>query len=396
MKVHSLQGLFLGGLVVTASASATSAQTVVGETRPALPVAAPAEVGMSEAVLRAGVTLFDDAIAADDLKGVVVLVARHGKVVLHEARGWRNVEEQLPMEPDSLFRMASNTKPVIAAAVLQLAEKRRLRLTDNVGVHLDGWDGSRSAFVRIEHLLTHTSGLRIPTLFLSPLLERSDEHPNAPDIVSEAARFGEVGPKFPPGETYSYSNPGFNTLGAIVTVAAGKPLKEVLRESIYEPLGMVDSYNHEPDAPQERMCRVYRRRGNGWRVQWTPGDGPDVPFPRASGGMISTAPDYFRFLQAMLDGGEIGGARVLKEESVRAATRDQVARLRGSREGGGARYGFGWVVAEDGSFSHGGSDGTWAWVDPARGIVGIVFTQSPGGRNPRGQFRRVVEASCRE
>lgn len=383
------RALLLIAAIHAAPSFALPQDSAVAASGAALPHASPADVQMSEAVLRAGVTLFDDALERDELKGAVLLVSRRGKVVLHEAVGWRNAEEQLPMERDSLFRMASNTKPVVAAAVLRLAEDGALNLTDNVGEHLDGWDGPRSAFVRIEHLLTHTSGLRIPTLFLSPLLERSDEHPNAPDIVSEAARFGEVGPKFPPGTTYRYSNPGFNTLGAIITVAAEKPLKDYLRETIYQPLGMHDSCNHEPDAPQDRMCRVYRKGRRGWRVDWSPGDGPNVPFPRASGGMISSAPDYWRFLQAMLDGGTYDGRRVLSEESVAVATRDHVGKL---REGDG--YGFGWSVDAEGRFSHGGSDGTWAWVDPQREIVGIVFTQSPGGAIPRDQFRRVVEAAC--
>ncbi len=355
----------------------------------------PADVGMAEGVLLSGITLFEEALEKDDLKGAVLLVARRGRVVLHEAVGWRNEEEQLPMERGTLFRLASNTKPVVATAVLMLAEADRLALTDNVRSHLDGWDNYKSGFVRIEHLLSHTSGLRISSLFVEPLLERSPEHPNAPDIVSEATRFGEIGPTYPPGTTYTYNNPGFNTLGAVITVASERSLKEYLREAIYQPLGMVDSYNHEPDAPQHRMSRVYRRRDGKWSIDWSPGDPPEVPFARASGGMISTAADYFRFLQMYLNGGILEGTRLLSEESVAAATRSHTEGIRNTAERGSpAAYGYGWQVDSDGSFSHGGSDGTWAWVDPAREIVGLVFTQSPGGRIPREQFRRVVEAAC--
>jgi CubicO group peptidase (beta-lactamase class C family) len=290
------------------------------------------------------------------------------------------------MERDTLFRMASNTKPVIATAILMLVEEGALGLDDNVRGHIPSWDNHRSAFVKVRHLLAHTSGLRIPTLFLHPLMAPSAEHPDAPTLRLEAARFGEVGPEFLPGATYAYNNPGYNTLGALVEIASGDSLKELLRERIYQPLGMVDSYNHEPDAPQERMARVYRRRSGDWSIQWTPGDPPDLPFPRASGGMVSTAADYFRFLQLWLDEGELDGVRLLSEESVATATRNQT----GLED---ERYGYGWATADDGSFGHGGSDGTWAWVDPAREIVGLVFTQSPGGRIPSAQFRRVVEAS---
>jgi CubicO group peptidase (beta-lactamase class C family) len=351
------------------------------------PVVAPAEVGMSEAVLRAGVTLFEEAVERDDLKGAVLLVARRGRVVLHEAVGWRHREAELPMERDTLFRMASNTKPVIATAVLMLVEEGKLSLDDNVRAQVPSWDNHRSAFVRVRQLLSHTSGLRIPTLFLDPLMAPSAEHPGAPTLQLEVARFGEVGPDFPPGTSYSYNNPGYNTLGALVEIASERPLKDFLRERIYQPLGMVDSYNHEPDAPQARMARVYRRSEGEWTIQWTPGDPPDVPFPRASGGMVSTAADYFRFLELWRRGGALGDVRLVSEDSVAAATRDQTGSVSDQR------YGFGWSVGPDGSFGHGGSDGTWAWVDPAREIVGIVFTQSPGGEIPSEQLRRVVEAS---
>ncbi|HVS64204.1 MAG TPA: serine hydrolase domain-containing protein [Thermoanaerobaculia bacterium] len=350
------------------------------------PVVAPASVGMSEPVLRAGVTLFEDAVARHEIKGAVLLVARRGEVVLHQAVGWRNQEEGLPMERDTLFRMASNTKPLIATAILMLAEEGELGLNDNVRRYMPSWDNHRSAFVKVRHLLTHTSGLRIPTLFLQPLMAPSAEHPDAPTLKLEAARFGEVGPEFQPGVSYSYNNPGYNTLGALIEIASGQRLDEFLRARIYGPLGMVDSYNHEPNAPQERMARVYRRRNGSWSVGWTPGDPPDLPFPRASGGMVSTAGDYFRFLQLWLDGGELDGFRLLSEESVAAATRNQSGLA-------GEGYGYGWATGDDGSFGHGGSDGTWVWVDPEREIVGIVFTQSPGGEIPSAQFRRVVEAS---
>jgi CubicO group peptidase (beta-lactamase class C family) len=108
--------------------------------------------------------------------------------------------------------------------------------------------------------------------------------------------------------------------------------------------------------------------------------------------MVSTAADYLRFLQMYLEGGSLEGSRILDGASVELGTTshtDDVDMPSGSDNG----YGFGWSVEQDGTFSHGGSDGTWAWVDPAREIVGIVFTQSPGGKIPRQQFRRVVNAS---
>lgn len=364
-----------------------------------LTAGAASDVGMSEAVLRAGAGLFEDAVGRDDLKGVVLLVARRGTIVLHEAYGWRDPEKTRAMEKDSLFRMASNTKPVIAAAVLQLAGASQLDLDDNAREHLPSFDNHRGAFITIRQLLSHTSGLRIGPIFLRPLVEASDEHPDAPSLQVEVARFGEIGAEVQPGTSYRYSNPGFNTLGALIEVASEMPLKQYLRERIYAPLGMVDSGNHESDADHARMSCVFRRgRDGAWGIDWQPGDPPDYPFPRASGGMISTARDYAVFCQTFLNGGVYGGERILGEAAVAEATSPQTRHVYTEQELAEREsfYGFGWRVTSEGVYSHGGSDGTFAWVDPSRQIIGIVFTQSPGGANPRDQFRRVVEAACHD
>ena len=350
-----------------------------------LPTGSPADVGMSEAVLRSGVSLFEDAVARDDLRGAVLLVARRGQVVLHEAVGWADAERELPMRRDTLFRLASNTKPVTATAILLLQQDGKLSVDDNVRKHLPSFDNYRAGSIKIRHLLSHTSGLRIPVIFYAPLIE-------PPSLRAEVDRFGEVGADEPPGASFSYNNPGFNVLGAIIEAVSGAPLAQFYRERIYEPLGMRDSFNHEPDAPRDRMAVVYRRpKGEPWKTEWSPGDAPDYPFVRSSGGMISSAADYARFCQMFLRGGELEGKRLLEEKSVEAATSIAPGSVHGreGREG----YGYGWYIYGDGVYGHGGSDGTFAWIDPKREIIGLVFTQSPGGAIPRNQFRRVVEAS---
>jgi CubicO group peptidase (beta-lactamase class C family) len=343
-----------------------------------LPKASPADVGMSQAILRSGVSLFEEAVQHDDMRGAVLLVARKGKVVLHEAVGWRDLEHKLPMQRDTLFRMASNTKPVTATAILLLQQDGKLSVDDNVRKYLPSFDNYRAGGIKIRHLLSHTSGFRIPVIFFKPFAD-------PPALRTEVDRFGEIGAEETPGETFSYSNPGFNTLGAIVEAVSGMALGDFYRERIYQPLGMHESFNHEPDAPRDRMSVVYRRsEGKPWKAEWRPGDEPDYPFVRSSGGMISSAADYVRFCQMFLDGGELNGRRLLEEKSVKAAT---------AAAPGAGDYGYGWFLYGDGVYGHGGSDGTYAWIDPKRGIIGLVFTQSPGGDIPRDQFRRVVEAS---
>ena len=328
------------------------------------------DVEMSDAVLAAGVTLFEEAVAEDDLRGAVLLVARRGTVVLFEAVGFRNKEAGLAMEKDTQFRMASNTKPVVATAILMLEEEGKLDVDDLVRKHIPSWDNYRAGEIRIRHLLTHTSGLRIPTLFLRPLLPSSEPCPEGPCLIAEAYRFGEVGAEKPPGTSYRYNNPGYNTLGALIEMASGTPLGGFLRERIYEPLGMTSSSNHESVAPIEKMARVYRRSDGVWSISWSPGDGPDVPFVRASGGMISTAWDYAKFCQMYLNGGAYGGARLLDPETIERGTSVQT--------GLEQRYGYGWRVSSEGVYSHGGSDGTFAGTIPNSARRPIAYPTPPG------------------
>jgi CubicO group peptidase (beta-lactamase class C family) len=368
-----------------------------------LSVGIPSEVGMSSAILESGVRLYRDAVEAGDLVGAVLLVAKDGKIVLHESVGWRHKGKGLPMETNTMFRMASNTKPTIGTAISILVEEEKLSFDDPVRKHLPAFDNYRSGFIQVRHLLNHTSGLRIGTLFLRPYMEPSAAHPDAPSLQLEAARFGEVGAEVLPGTSYSYSNPGYNTLGALVEIASGQSLESFLDERIYTPLGMEDSYNHELaeklDGKLNRMGAVYyQREGGEWVPGWEPGDPPQVPFVRASGGMISTTHDYAVFCQTFLNGGIYGGVRILEPRTVRTMISPtflaggELDPERGTRVG----YGLGWSVSEDGTFSHTGSDGTGAWVDPNHDLIVLVFTQTPRGRNPRGKFLELVRSSIME
>ena len=355
----------------------------------------PAEAGMSAGVLAGGVALYEEAIASGEVVGAVLLVARDGKIVLHEALGWRDRARDIAMEPNTLFRMASNTKPVVATGVAMLVEDGKLAYDDLVREHIPSWDNYRAGFINIGHLLSHSSGLRIPTLFLQPYMEPSARHPDAPTLQLEVARFGEVGAEVTPGTSYSYNNPGYNTLGALTEMASGLPLDEYLDREIYTPLGMHDSYHHEVDEKMDgkldRMSVVYYERDGegGWVPGWTPGDEPQVPFVRASGGMISTAEDYVIFCQMFLNGGVYDGRRYLSEESVALMTSPKIRTNPGS-DGPPSYYGYGWSVSADGVFSHGGSDGTNAFVDPANELIVLAFTQTPRGARPVGRFLEVV------
>ncbi|MDP2959619.1 MAG: serine hydrolase domain-containing protein [Longimicrobiales bacterium] len=379
---------WIGRRGLIAAAAATLYVAPLGAQGVTLTTGTPEEVGMSAAVLEAGVGLYREAVARGGLVGAVLLVARNGKIVLHEAVGSRHWEANLPMEKNTLFRMASNTKPVVATGAAILVEGGKLSYADPVRKYMPSFDNYRSGFITLGHLLSHTSGFRINTLFIEPYL-------SAPTLQREAARFGEVGAAVTTGTTYSYSNPGFNTAGALIEMASGQLLDAFLDKSVYTPLGMNDTYHMEVadklDGKLQRMGAVYYTRANGkWTAAWKPGDPPQVPFVRASGGLISTAPDYAVFLQMFLNGGIYGTTRILKPETVELLTSRHTPP-------GEAAYGYGWSLdEEEGIYSHGGSDGTFAWVDPARGIIGLVFTQTPAGENPRGKFMELVKLAIND
>ena len=357
----------------------------------------PSDVGMDGTILQAGVNMYRQAIERDEVRSAVILIARKGRVIVHEALGWKDKEQGIRIKKDAMFRMASNTKPVVATGIAILAEQGKLRFDDPVHRHIKSFDNANASGIMLHHLLTHTSGFRIKPIFFKPLVEKSAKHPGAPSLKLEVDRFGEVGAKEPVGKSYSYSNAGFNTLGAVTEVVSGKPLESHLKQSIYRPLGMKDSYHHEVadklDGKLERMSVVYYKRDGKWIPGWKPGQPPKYPFVRASGGMISTAMDYAVFCQMYLNGGTYGGKRIIKKETVKLLTTPHTATLYGPAEKIKREhfYGYGWRVYLEGAFAHSGSDGTAAWVDPKNQLIVLVFTQSPAGNKLRDRFFKLVQ-----
>jgi len=395
-KSHRLLRPILQAFLLALACGPIHAQDVT------LSVGTPQEVGMSPGILMGGVEMVREGISAHDLVGAVVLVVKDGKVVLHEAVGMRDQTRGLPMEKTTLFKMASNTKATIATAISILVEEGKLSYEDPVRKYIPSFDNHRSGFIQIKHLLNHTSGFRITSLFLEPYTQPSREHPDAPTLQLEAAKFGEVGAEVLPGTSYSYSNPGYNTLGALVEIASGQSLESFLDERIYSPLKMDDSYNYEIadrlEGKLDRMGSTYSRypaEGGDWTPWWEPGDPPLVPFVRASGGMISTAWDYAVLCQMFLNGGSYNGVRILQEETVDRMTHTTyyAGGEAGSDPDMRVGYGFGWQVDPDGTFWHTGSDGTAAYMDPSQKLIVLLFTQSPTARLPRRKFLEVVRSA---
>jgi CubicO group peptidase (beta-lactamase class C family) len=338
------------------------------------------------------------------ISGSVTLVGRSDAVVSLEAVGRRSIEDDLPMRPDTLFRIASMTKPITAIGIMMLADQGKLAIDDPVEKYLPEFRGPMMVAgppgdtitlkkparpITLGDLLTHTSGLpgKLPP-GLADLYDRRDR-----TLAEAALAFSQRPLDFEPGSRWAYSSPGIDTLGRVIEAAAGVSYERFLEERLFEPLGMADTTFYPAAAQVARTAVVYERRQGALRPVAAFRGGPPegAKYPHPAGGLFSTAPDLARLYQMMLNGGTRAGRRYLSESSVAAMTRVQTGDLRaGFSEGIG--FGLGWSVVRrpagvtamlsPGSYGHGGGYGTQCWIDPHRGLFTILLTQRPD-LNPR-------------
>lgn len=378
-------------------------------TAQALPEVAPSSVGMSEERLARLETALDGFVADGLLPGGVLLVARSGGVAYHRAFGLRDREVGDAMERDDLFRIASQTKALVSVAVMILQEEGRLLLSDPVSRYLPEWDRATVAVakeaggydvvpvarpVTIRHLLTHTAGIGYGQGTARDRWEAAGiqgwyfAHRDEP-IRETVRRMAALPLAAHPGGRWIY---GYATdiLGAVVEEVSGQTLDDFLRTRLLEPLGMRDTRFYVSGADAERLATVYGRRGGrlerapagpGMQTQGEYVDGPRTSFSGGAG-LVSTAADYARFLQMLLDGGAFGSTRILAPSSVELMTTDHVGDLYGAA---GQGFGLGFSVLEDpgargthgsaGEFGWGGAYHSTYWVDPAEELVVVYLTQ---------------------
>jgi CubicO group peptidase (beta-lactamase class C family) len=367
----------------------------------------PEDVGMSSERLERLSEEVQEYVDDQRLAGAVVLVTRHGKVVIHEAFGERDAEANSPMQGDTIFRIASQTKAIVSTAVLMLQEEGELLISDPVGNYLpeflhttvavpgeDGYDVvDADRPITIRDLLTHTSGFAYGTGIASDLWEGAGiqgwyfADRNEP-IRETVARMAKLPADAQPGEAWVY---GYNIdiLGALVEVVAGEPLDDFLRQRIFEPLGMADTHFYLPRQKRDRLAVVYSATPNG--VVRAPQDGATgqgayVDGPRKSfsggAGLLATATDYAHFLQMLLNGGELDGQRILSPKTVELMTADHLGNV---EYNDGEGFGLGFFVVEDlgargkpgsvGEYGWGGAYHSQYWVDPAEDLVVVYMTQ---------------------
>lgn len=348
------------------------------------------------------------------IAGAVVVVGRQDKVLALEAVGSQDLEKQAPMKADSLFRIASMTKPITAIGIMILADEEKLSVDDPVEKHLPEFRGQRLAAdksgdtvtfktpsrpITLRDLLTHTSGLPgSPPVGLADLYVRRNR-----TLAEGTLVFSQQPLQFEPGAKWAYCNTGIDTLGRVIEVVSGKSYEDFLRERIFEPLGMKDTTFY-PSAEQLARTAVTYDLKDGKLVavhNTIIGNPVGARYAVPAGGLYSTAGDLTKLYQAMLNGGMRGEKRILSEAGVKKMTSVQTGDLAcGFTPGTG--FGFGWAVIREpqgvtamlspGAYGHGGAFGTQGWIDPKLDLFVILLIQRVGLQNADGSdIRRDVQ-----
>ncbi|HEY2228681.1 MAG TPA: serine hydrolase domain-containing protein [Xanthobacteraceae bacterium] len=342
------------------------------------------------------------AVADKTIAGVVAIATDRNGTIYRGAFGTADIALARPSTTDALFRIASMTKAVTSTAAMQLIEAGRFGLDDPVEKYLpafahlsvfDSFDGATGEYrlrpatkaVTVRHLMTHTSGFGYP--FTSAILR--DYKPRAGDPAEPLL--------FEPGERWHYGT-STDWLGRLVERISGQTLEDYFRQRIFDPLRMPDTFYNVPPAKQARLTALHRRGPDGTIAKEPNQPSPVVAQPIGGGGLASTADDYARFLRMLLIGGTLDGARILSTGTVAMMGQNQIGALgvpalktaMPARSDdftfvadGRDKWGLGFLITADhvpgkrsaGSLSWGGINNTYFWLDPTRGIAGVILMQ---------------------
>jgi CubicO group peptidase (beta-lactamase class C family) len=349
----------------------------------------------------------------------VTLVARRGRVVQYDTVGVMDLDSQKPMTKDTLFRLASTTKPVTTVAVLMLMEEGKLKLTDPVSQYIPEF---RNAQVMVESermappmtdraalpektytvpaerqitiidLLTHTSGLASGGITNPEFLKVLNARKPSDTLADFVPRLAALPLDFQPGTRWRYSGlAGFDTLGRIVEIVSGQTFDAFLRTRLFEPLGMRDTFFNVPEKDEGRLATIYNLTDKGLEKPATALPIGSPVYFSGAGGLKSTVADFSQFAQMLCNGGELNGRRILSPWTVDLMMSNNVGDLflgQIGRPAKGVGFGLGGEVilnnAEarmrkpNGSYGWDGAYGTYWWVNRKEQMVVILFVQTPG------------------
>jgi CubicO group peptidase (beta-lactamase class C family) len=342
-------------------------------------------------------------VASETLAGAVVLVADADKVLDVEAVGFEDVAAKKPMQTNSMFWIASQSKPITAAAFMILVDEGKVSVDDPVEKYLPEFKGQRVNLstdpkkpelvaprhpILVREVLSHTSGLDFKSEMETPTL---DQKPLAERVRS----YAKMALLFQPGSKSKYSNAGINTAGRIIEVVSGMKYETFLAERLFKPLGMSDTTFWPNKEQQSRLAKSYKPGPGGKgleactvaQLKYPLEDPTRQPMP--AGGLFSTANDMSLFYRMMANGGTFNGVRILSNKAVQTATSDQSGEAN-------SHYGFGFGT--DGkSFTHGGAYGTNSRYDRENKLVTVFLVQHAGwsgdGKNILSTFQKAATAA---
>ena len=387
-----------------------------------LPRATPEDIGLSTAGLERLGRVLQGEVERGLVPGAVALIARRGQLAYFESFGQRDPASGAPMAADSIFRIYSMTKPIVSVAAMMLWEGGRFLLSDPIAKYLPELGNVRVAVeqgadigqvdaerpITIQDLLRHTSGLTYEFRGNGPVHKMytaariySRDQTNADQVE----RLGKLPLLHQPGTKWEYSR-STDVVGRLIEVLSGISLGQFLQQHLFAPLGMADTAFHVPVPLQARLAEGFAKdpeTGSGVQlinVKSAP------KFESGGGGLVSTAADYARFLQMLLDRGRLDGVRYLSRKTIELMTADHLGRITGAPDLLLPGYGFGLGVAvrlqpgiahvpgSVGQYFWGGLAGTTFWVDPAEQLFAILMIQAPGQRDYfRTLFRDLVYAA---
>jgi CubicO group peptidase (beta-lactamase class C family) len=352
-------------------------------------------------------------VAKNEVAGAVTVVVARDRVLHLEATGYADLAAKRPMTPDTLFWIASMTKPVTGVAVLMLQDEGKLKVTDPVAKYLPGFAGLKTpsgkpANLTITQILTHTSGLGEAT---GPAAQQAR-------TLADLEKLWLAAPmQYEPGERWRYTQSGINAASRIVEVISGMTFDAFLQQRIFDPLGMKDTTFYPTDAQRARLATAYAKQAATGALDAVPPRadfGPRNRPPQGNGGLYSTAPDYARFCRMLLNGGTLDGRRYLSADAMGFLTRPLTGDLptgffqTAERGNFGANYGWGLTTSilktphdgvasmlSPGTYGHGGAWGTQAWIDPVKGVAYILMVQRSGLPNSDGSdIRRAFQQAA--
>jgi CubicO group peptidase (beta-lactamase class C family) len=372
------------------------------------PMASPESVGFSADGLKALQRTMRGLVDDGQLAGVTTLVARHGKVVYLDAYGVQDLTTRKPVSRDTIFRLASMTKPIVGVAMMMLWEQGKWTLDDPVAKHIPEFGGLKVATpggevpqikpMTMRQLMSHTAGFDVNAGYAK--LNIPDRNQPLQAMIDRLAKLPLAAQ---PGSDWRYG-PSVDIQGYIVEKLSGQPLDVFLRTNIFEPLGMKDTGFSVEKSKVDRVTSIFtygpdKRVIGATAAQEQRGDPSSKPvFLSGSGGLLSTIDDYFRFAQMALGGGEANGKRFLKASTVELmrtnVLADGVAVDTYGPSQPGIGFGLDFAIVMDpaaaktpegkDSFYWGGAFGTWFWLDPENDVVVVGMMQNVNGSSPTG------------